>query len=166
MHYVVASDGQKYGPADGPTLNTWIAAGRVTPASILEDVATGVRLPAASLPGLAFVNPNAASAPSPYPNAAAYPRPGYGAGYSSGYPMKATGGSGRFYGSMALALASIPVAYFVGFFSIVLAGYGVRMAFAAKNEDDHPLGWLAVAVTILATVVMVVVRLGFRYRWN
>ena len=60
-YYVVAEDGQKYGPADVNTLNQWAQEGRLQPTSILEDVTTGARLHASQIVGINFhiaPNPN------------------------------------------------------------------------------------------------------------
>src|SRR6478672_6495405 len=52
QYYVIGPDGNKYGPADVPTLTTWITENRLTPQSMLEDFNTGQRVPASSVPGL------------------------------------------------------------------------------------------------------------------
>lgn len=54
QYYVIAPDGQKYGPADVPTLNAWIAEGRLLPDTQLQDVATNAVMAASMVPGLAF----------------------------------------------------------------------------------------------------------------
>jgi hypothetical protein len=53
-YYVVANDGQKYGPADIDLLNEWIRDGRLTPDQVLEEDATGRQVPATDVPGLRF----------------------------------------------------------------------------------------------------------------
>ena len=53
-YFVIAADGQKYGPADVPTLNHWAQEGRVLASSMLEDAATGQQYIATSVPGLQF----------------------------------------------------------------------------------------------------------------
>lgn len=53
-YFVIASDGQKYGPADVPTLNQWAQEGRVLTTSMLEDAVTGERVAATSVPGIIF----------------------------------------------------------------------------------------------------------------
>ena len=53
-YFVIAADGQKYGPADVPTLNQWAQEGRVLNTSMLEDAATGQRVAATSVPGINF----------------------------------------------------------------------------------------------------------------
>lgn len=56
-YFVLANDGNKYGPADVATLNGWIAEGRLVATQMLEDETTGARLPAGTVPGLMFAAP-------------------------------------------------------------------------------------------------------------
>jgi hypothetical protein len=51
-YYVIADDGQRYGPVDIATLNQWIADGRIVRHTNLEDAETGVRMAAPAIPGL------------------------------------------------------------------------------------------------------------------
>lgn len=53
-YYVVSDSGQKYGPADAPTLSQWATENRLTPTTTLEDFATGIRKPANQVPGIVF----------------------------------------------------------------------------------------------------------------
>ena len=68
LYYVIAADGNKYGPADVPTLNQWAREGRLGPQTMLET-ADGMQIVASRLPGLIF--PSAptdyASPPQPQP---------------------------------------------------------------------------------------------------
>jgi len=52
QYYVIGPDGNKYGPADVPTLKSWIAENRLTPDSMVEDFNTGQRMKASAVPGL------------------------------------------------------------------------------------------------------------------
>lgn len=54
QYFVIAPDGQKYGPADIATLNQWAVEARLTPTTELEDAATGARLTASNVPGIVF----------------------------------------------------------------------------------------------------------------
>jgi hypothetical protein len=40
-YYVIAQDGNRYGPADIPTLQQWVREGRIAPNTTLEDEVTG-----------------------------------------------------------------------------------------------------------------------------
>lgn len=76
-YYVVAPDGQKYGPGDVVTLNQWAQQGRVLPTTVLEDASTGARFAASQVPGMIFSAPPTSDfgQPSSYQQ---YPRTGYG----------------------------------------------------------------------------------------
>lgn len=64
-YYVIGDDGQKYGPADVETLNSWATEGRLAPTTILEDEASGTRMAASAVGGLNFPAPQAAPQPGP-----------------------------------------------------------------------------------------------------
>lgn len=70
QYYVIGPDGNKYGPADVPTLKTWVAENRLTPESMLEDFNTGQRMPASAVPGLIEGQPTASAQPGPAMGAA------------------------------------------------------------------------------------------------
>lgn len=59
-YYVLADDGQKYGPADLATLNQWIGEGRLTQQQMLEEETTGRKVAVTSVTGLNWVGPEAA----------------------------------------------------------------------------------------------------------
>lgn len=50
MYWVIAADGQRYGPADLPTLRQWCQEGRVTPETQVVDPIDNVAKPARSIP--------------------------------------------------------------------------------------------------------------------
>lgn len=65
QYYVIAPDGQKYGPADVPTLAQWAAEGRINPDTMLESAQDASRVPASNVPGIIAVaqsNPYAGQA--------------------------------------------------------------------------------------------------------
>lgn len=64
QYYVIGPDGNKYGPADVPTLKQWVAENRLNQGSMLEDFNTGQRVTAGQVPGLFDV----ATAAAPGPN--------------------------------------------------------------------------------------------------
>jgi hypothetical protein len=51
QYYVIGPDGNRYGPADVPTLRQWVLERRILPQSLLEDVRTGQRMPATAVLG-------------------------------------------------------------------------------------------------------------------
>jgi len=73
-YFVIASDGQRYGPADVQTLNQWAAEGRVLPTSMLEEVQTLQRLPASSVLVFGSAPPSEPQTYAAPPNYANYPR--------------------------------------------------------------------------------------------
>ena len=171
-HYVIAPDGQKYGPVDLATLNTWIAGSRVYPQTMLEDAVTGATLPASTLPGLIFPGTAPGAVPGsvpPAPNARPAVPPTFsstpnhpGAFHPGMRPAGVPAESGRFWGSMALAAAGIGIAFFLGFGSFIAIGYSLRMAWASKEEDAHPLGWVALGVCIFFGLIAIGVRIFLR----
>jgi len=84
-YFVIAADGNKYGPADIPTLNSWIAEGRLVATQILEDEETGARVEAARVMGLNFMT-----------GAGAVPPPNFAPGqnYQQYYGRPGVGGVG------------------------------------------------------------------------
>jgi len=86
QYYVVADDGQKYGPADVPTLAQWAQEGRLNANTLLESMQDASRAPASQVPGIfpdgaGYAPPpgqgNMYSAPPQY---STYQRPGYAHG--------------------------------------------------------------------------------------
>ncbi len=51
-YFVIAPDGSKYGPADVPTLKSWIAQGRIAPNTVLEEESSRQRVEARLVAGL------------------------------------------------------------------------------------------------------------------
>ncbi|MCS6830760.1 MAG: DUF4190 domain-containing protein [bacterium] len=79
-YYVIAHDGNRYGPADIATLQQWVREGRIAPNTTLEDEFSGTQIRASLLPELshlfAAMPPPAADAvrqPPPTPRSAGTP---------------------------------------------------------------------------------------------
>jgi hypothetical protein len=87
-YYVIANDGQKYGPADVQTLNQWVVEGRLLPNQMLENEASGERVPASAVPGLNFAQSQPTAAPGPAPTG------GYGGGQPYQQHYQRPGGDG------------------------------------------------------------------------
>jgi len=93
-YFVIGDDGQKYGPADVATLNSWITEGRLLATTLLENEATGERVAAQALPGLAFA---AVGIPTPASSgyvAPASQRAGDQPGGYAAYPRAGAPGAG------------------------------------------------------------------------
>lgn len=54
-YYVIAHDGNRYGPADIATLQQWVREGRIAPNTLLEDEFTGTQIQASLLPELSYL---------------------------------------------------------------------------------------------------------------
>jgi hypothetical protein len=79
-YYVLAHDGNRYGPADIETLQQWVREGRIAPNTTLEDEHTGTQIRASLLPELSHLFPSQGVPPAgTYP----LPRPMTGGGPSS-----------------------------------------------------------------------------------
>lgn len=72
-YFVIAPDGQKYGPADIEVLNQWIREGRLYPATLLEPTEGGPQVPASSVSGLNFPGQQATAYAQPTPSGMASP---------------------------------------------------------------------------------------------
>lgn len=64
QYFVLWPDGQKFGPADVPTLQQWILEGRLTADSELESVIDGSRCKVSDVPGLSVGAPAAPATPA------------------------------------------------------------------------------------------------------
>lgn len=82
QYFVIGADGQKYGPVDLETLNSWAAEGRVNGATQIESAENGARGLASQVPGIILpqaaapvYTPPASTPPSAQPMQSAYVRP-------------------------------------------------------------------------------------------
>ncbi len=53
-YFILAPDGQPYGPADIPTINQWIAEGRILPTTLLQPEGSTMRVAASTIDGLVW----------------------------------------------------------------------------------------------------------------
>ncbi|MEQ1821526.1 MAG: hypothetical protein ABL949_03365 [Fimbriimonadaceae bacterium] len=88
-YFVIATDGQKYGPADIATLQTWVNQGRVLHQTVLEEEMTGTRLSASAVGSLQF----GGGAPTAAPPTQTYvpPTSPYGSAPSNPYQQNPYG---------------------------------------------------------------------------
>lgn len=143
--FVIASNGQKYGPADLQTLQRWADENRVTPQTLLEEEAGGRRFLASSLPNLVLRERPAASNPwAQPPGASPYPRGGYYA------PQAPAGGSD---------LTAAWVLMILGFLCCLPLCF-VSIYFADKaRRAGNPGGQTAMVVAIVLTVLAVLLNI-------
>lgn len=73
-YFVIAQDGNKYGPADVPTLKVWMSEGRLQMDTWLEEEGTGRRLVAQTVFSAAPPAAQQQGMQSPYQPGSPYPR--------------------------------------------------------------------------------------------
>lgn len=64
-YFVIGPTGEKFGPATVTLLNEWATQNRVTVSTVVEEVATGARMPVTSIPGI-MIQPQAPQAYADY----------------------------------------------------------------------------------------------------
>ena len=85
-YYVIAPDGQQYGPADLNTLKQWVAENRITQTTMLRHGPTGQTGMAGSVPGLFGGPTSAATAVMPPPQPQPMHDPLLAPGYQAPQP--------------------------------------------------------------------------------
>jgi hypothetical protein len=174
MYYVIAADGNRYGPADIATLNEWIKDRRLEPNMRLEDVQTGALATAMSVPGLNFPAPNAKVAPPPTglgpggapvlgqrPGDAPYAGSPYGsAPYGQNptpYPRHTQEGEpiGKLLAlGYGLGILSIVLSSLNFFGALISAVYGIQFGNSARNQNAAA-GIGAIVVNVIALIIYV-----------
>jgi hypothetical protein len=161
MFYVIAHDGNRYGPADVATLNQWIREGRLAPTSMLEDASTGDRRPASEIPGLYFgptMSPPQEGPSQPYGNPYGGTSPGpqqnpyqspYQNPYQSPYQQPYRGADN---GSSEVTAAWVLGAIGIFFCPVFLSTIGIVLAINAKNKGN-PSGQAAMIFCIVSLIV-------------
>ncbi|MFI5385602.1 MAG: hypothetical protein ACHQ50_05710 [Fimbriimonadales bacterium] len=168
-YFVLAPTGERYGPADVPTLSLWAADGRITPTSKLMEEMSGSIVAASSVPGLVF--PQASPAPpapaygpmqppppSVYQAQSNYPRPG-----SAFLPAAAAdNGSKDLLMSFGMALGA-PLLGCITIYGVFLAAGGIAAAWRAIQKGQK-LGILALILNIVAVGAAFYMRFILRYQ--
>jgi|GEM_PF-1791148 len=148
-YYVLDDQGQKYGPADLATLNSWAAEGRIRQNTQVEDEASGLRMAASAVSGLTFPPPVAQ--PGPYASGThTYSPPSVGVPYNV-----PSGGTKEGIGSLLLAFGmfalSLGLTFSIGTLGIYTALVGIGAGWKAK--DDYPAaGWVATGLNVAAAL--------------
>jgi hypothetical protein len=75
-YYVLWPDGQRFGPADLPTLQRWAVENRIGPGTLLEEVGSGRHLRATDVPALRAIIPLSGPGPQPGHFVASNPQSG------------------------------------------------------------------------------------------
>jgi hypothetical protein len=171
QYFVVdTTTGQKYGPADMPTLNDWAQQGRVTPQTVLEDSATGNQIPASSVPGLLLPGFNApspsAAAPSAPPsstetqtNYQPYQPPTGVAPGPAGFERAPVPGAGFVTQDSQKLVTNAWIWFAVGFLCCGLIGYPMAIvtgnkALEAGNEGGKLPKTLSIVFIVLSVVAV------------
>lgn len=139
-YFVIGADGTKFGPADIPVLNTWIADSRLMPMMMLEEEGTGRQLLAKDLDGLQF----------PPFNAPPQQMPGI-SGPVEGYynrPSQTSGSDGKVEIIIAWILGVIGFA----FCPVVISTIGIVLATQARKKG-HPAAQATLFFCIASLVI-------------
>jgi hypothetical protein len=140
-YYVVAPDGQKYGPGDIVTLNQWAQQGRVLPTTLLEDATTGVRLPANQVQGMIFgLDQQMGGYSAPPIGYQQYPRTGYGV---------ADNGDGDYQKALIFGIIGLLCC------PIVFSSIGIYFGSLAQRKG-HPKGQSIMTFCIISLVVGII----------
>lgn len=159
-YFVIAADGNQYGPADIPTLKQWVTENRIQPGSQLKEESTGTLVLANSVPGLF---PIAAAAPPQIlgsPNAGA----SYGgAAYTGGSqpprpaakqkPLYSDGDNSDFVRCLIYSAITIFLALTIHRAGLFLGAFALYRGIKCQ-VDGHQNGILAIAVSAVAFVVV------------
>ncbi len=180
-YFVVSLDGQKYGPADIPTLQQWIAEGRIMPNTYLEEEIGGARMQAAGVQTLRFpvdqpispptamqayqsVYTNPTNPPAANQDLSQNPYADGTYGYQQSYPgAQAYSVSARqnlnnswVLGAIAISVMTVGFCCMVGpLAGIVLSIFGMSAGKKAKDAG-HPNGQSAYVFNIVILVLSVV----------
>lgn len=179
-YFVVTSDGQKFGPADVPTLQQWATEGRLLATSMLEEEISGNRVPASGVPGLnlgapappgnTYTPPTATSNPYSDPNAG-QPNPQQNPYNENPYQQPGGNyyrqGTGGFQGANDPAIQKeITNAWIAGAVGLLCCGpvaiWGLTCANKAK-QAGHPGAQAPYIFNIVAIVIWVglfILRIG------
>jgi len=173
---VIAADGNKYGPVDLNTLNSWAVEGRVVAGTDIEDLTSGQTLKAASVPGIMLPGQVAPPPPGPYvqqqnpygqPQPGPYGQPGAQPGGQwsqppSPYP-RGMGGPGQRTSSTESALLWRSITYsalalifffFVHGIGLIFGAYAIMYA-GRLQSTGHKAGIPALAVSIVVMLIII-----------
>ena len=122
-YYVVFPNGQRFGPADVPTLQLWVAESRVGPATILEEEGSHRTMPAYTLPQLGLQLTQTGQ-PSSQPYSQPSPQP-YSSYYRPDlYPAQQTRGVETTW-AWILGVVGLFCCQFVSIGGLILAAVGM-----------------------------------------
>jgi hypothetical protein len=150
-YFVIADDGNRYGPADIPTLNEWIQQGRLLPTTLLEEEGSGARISANSVMGLNFGGAAPVGPPSgvqPGPSGPFSPGPA-AAPYAGPYGQSVTGNIGNTENILAWVCGAVGICCCCCF---PLPIAGLLFAQRAKTKGN-PTAQAALIFNVVALVI-------------
>jgi len=173
QYYVIGPDGNKYGPADVPTLKQWVAENRLGQQSMLEDFSSGQRLQAGQVPGLFGDAPAAAptmGAPGPAMGA---PGPAMGAptqapyqqqyAQPGNYPRTGNADDGKVFVILGWILSVFGLVLCCPYISQFSAILGTVFAFIAASKGNPGAKALKVFSIIVLVISLTALILMFMY---
>lgn len=163
-YFVYAPNGQRFGPADLPTLQQWVAEGRVLPNSLLEEELSGTRLAAGTLGELRFptqaaymgnptFGPPTQPGQTPY---APYHRPGHAPRTASTPELTTSFVCSSLAAFLVFSCGCFPI---LGFVATALAAVGMVQGKKAR-DNGHPQGNAAHIFGIVMLVLSILSAIG------
>ena len=158
-YFVIAPNGQRFGPATVPTLNQWIQEGRIAPQTLLQDSATGAQIVARALPALNF-EPQPPTAP-PGANPYTMPSPAqHSMFYAQNQPWNQPPGvsEGQVIGAW---IGTVIAPVIMPFCYIGLAGalFGCITGGQLAKQGNRAAGGVMIAVNVLWIILFVGYRI-------
>ena len=152
-YFVIAPDGNEYGPADLVTLKQWVSENRLYPTTQLKDEQTGQIIAAGTIPNL-FSSQVQAPAPVVAPPYASSPASNYQ------MPQMQVDDSGMFWNSVIRSGLALLFFFVLRGIGIIFAGYAVYYAVQCFQLRGKK-GPYALAISI---VVLVIIGIGWLLR--
>lgn len=144
QYLVIGPDGQEYGPADIPTLQTWAQDNRLRPDSQLRDFNSGMVTTAGQVPGI-FPAPNAPPPSNPY----AYATPPSANAYGRPTTVRNADDMSMVWGSVLRSVAAVAFFFLLHGIGLVFAIYAVVYGVQAKSSGNK-YGTIALIISIVA----------------
>ena len=164
QYFVISPTGQKYGPADVQTLNTWAQEGRIASTSMFEDAASGQIIPADQVPGLLIV-PATPNYQNPH---AQYPRGPLVSGFDNGENDLRTAWTLAIFGIISSFVMGLCCSFFsiLNVFSILGIVYSSNAKKKGNPNTQNALICSIVGLVIGPMITLIFYFVGRTFRWN
>jgi hypothetical protein len=158
-YFVIAPNGQRFGPATAPILNQWIQEGRIAPDTLLQDASSGAQIVARALPTLNFIpvprvadpGANPYDTPSPAQHLTQYPQ--------SASWYRAPGVSSGNIVAAWLCTALAPLFIWFCYLGIAGALFGCIIGGQLFRQGNKVAGGVLIGINVLWLVAYVVIRI-------